>query len=144
MFCQSMFNLSSLFTCYARMLNRYCYLRNIIYSLSWNFASYPLLNTDPLVKAFPQTEKCYYWDFNLLHVFVLMFVQLLVPDLSRYWFFTTRMCQFPNLWQEVLCFVQLGYLYLTNVQRLEDIMLKLGFSTGVSSQSVLEETADSK
>lgn len=32
-----------------------------------------------------------------------------------------------------------GYLYLTNVQRLEDIMLKLGFSSGLSNHSILEE-----
>uniref|UniRef100_A0A5B7A1Z8 Putative Ribonuclease III domain-containing protein n=2 Tax=Davidia involucrata TaxID=16924 RepID=A0A5B7A1Z8_DAVIN len=33
-----------------------------------------------------------------------------------------------------------GYLYLTNVKRLEEIMLKLGFSSGASTQLVLEET----
>ncbi|KAK9281075.1 hypothetical protein L1049_003968 [Liquidambar formosana] len=32
-----------------------------------------------------------------------------------------------------------GYLYLTNVQRLEEVMLKLGFSTGASTQLILEE-----
>ncbi|KAI3803368.1 hypothetical protein L1987_31519 [Smallanthus sonchifolius] len=32
-----------------------------------------------------------------------------------------------------------GYLYLTNVKRLEEIMLKLGFSSGVSNQMILEE-----
>nr|GMC70883.1 Ribonuclease III domain-containing protein [Ipomoea batatas] len=32
----------------------------------------------------------------------------------------------------------IGYLYLTNMQRLEEIMLKLGFCTGVSSQHILE------
>ncbi|KAI6690142.1 hypothetical protein NL676_026970 [Syzygium grande] len=31
----------------------------------------------------------------------------------------------------------IGYLYLTNVKRLEDVMLKLGFSTGASSEWVL-------
>lgn len=30
--------------------------------------------------------------------------------------------------------LQIGYLYLTNVKRLEDVMLKLGFSTGASSE----------
>ncbi|XP_071692017.1 uncharacterized protein [Rutidosis leptorrhynchoides] len=34
-----------------------------------------------------------------------------------------------------------GYLYLTNVKRLEEIMSKLGFSTGVSTQMILEETS---
>ncbi|XP_030525644.1 mini-ribonuclease 3 [Rhodamnia argentea] len=33
----------------------------------------------------------------------------------------------------------IGYLYLTNVQRLEDVMLKLGFSTGASSEWVLNQ-----
>ncbi|XP_031104324.1 uncharacterized protein LOC116007728 isoform X1 [Ipomoea triloba] len=32
----------------------------------------------------------------------------------------------------------IGYLYLTNMQRLEEIMLKLGFCTGASSQHILE------
>ncbi|KAJ0745062.1 putative ribonuclease III [Helianthus annuus] len=32
-----------------------------------------------------------------------------------------------------------GYLYLTNVKRLDEIMLKLGFSSGVSNQMILEE-----
>lgn len=35
-----------------------------------------------------------------------------------------------------------GYLYLTNVERLEEIMLKLGFCSGASNQSILKE-ADS-
>nr|XP_043624355.1 mini-ribonuclease 3 isoform X4 [Erigeron canadensis] len=34
-----------------------------------------------------------------------------------------------------------GYLYLTNVKRLEEIMLKLGFSTGVSTQMIFEEAS---
>ncbi|XP_059643751.1 uncharacterized protein LOC132285575 [Cornus florida] len=33
----------------------------------------------------------------------------------------------------------IGYLYLTNVKRLEEIMLKLGFSSGASTQFILEE-----
>ncbi|WOK93881.1 hypothetical protein Cni_G02582 [Canna indica] len=32
-----------------------------------------------------------------------------------------------------------GYLYLTNVKRLEEIMFKLGFLTGASSESIAEE-----
>ncbi|KAJ4957804.1 hypothetical protein NE237_024915 [Protea cynaroides] len=32
-----------------------------------------------------------------------------------------------------------GYLYLTNVKRLEELMLKMGFSTGASAQQILEE-----
>ncbi|GAB2269264.1 hypothetical protein Dimus_004189 [Dionaea muscipula] len=32
-----------------------------------------------------------------------------------------------------------GYLYLTNVKRLEDLMSQLGFSVGVSNQSILDE-----
>ncbi|KAK2639932.1 hypothetical protein Ddye_027727 [Dipteronia dyeriana] len=32
----------------------------------------------------------------------------------------------------------IGYLYLTNVNRLEKVMVKLGFSTGVSTQMILE------
>ncbi|KAK1416882.1 hypothetical protein QVD17_26001 [Tagetes erecta] len=32
-----------------------------------------------------------------------------------------------------------GYLYLTNVKRLDEIMLKIGFSLGVSNQMILEE-----
>ncbi|KAI3978270.1 hypothetical protein MKX01_003433 [Papaver californicum] len=32
-----------------------------------------------------------------------------------------------------------GHLYLTNVKRLEEIMLRVGFSTGISKQSILEE-----
>ncbi|KAL3526644.1 hypothetical protein ACH5RR_011300 [Cinchona calisaya] len=36
-----------------------------------------------------------------------------------------------------------GFLYLTNVQRLEEIMQKLGFSSGASNQSILKEP-DSK
>ncbi|GAB4842521.1 hypothetical protein Ancab_012495 [Ancistrocladus abbreviatus] len=32
-----------------------------------------------------------------------------------------------------------GYLYLTNVKRLEDVMSKLGFSVGISNQSILED-----
>ncbi|KAL7598048.1 hypothetical protein Lser_V15G25293 [Lactuca serriola] len=35
----------------------------------------------------------------------------------------------------------IGYLYLTKVKRLEEIMQKLGFSTGVSSQMILEEAS---
>ncbi|KAK3426756.1 hypothetical protein EUGRSUZ_F03129 [Eucalyptus grandis] len=39
----------------------------------------------------------------------------------------------------------IGYLYLTNVKRLEDVMLKLGFSTGASSEWLLnEETLDER
>ncbi|KAK1310754.1 hypothetical protein QJS10_CPA08g00495 [Acorus calamus] len=34
-----------------------------------------------------------------------------------------------------------GYLYLTDVQRLEDLMFKLGFSTGASSDLILPETS---
>ncbi|KVH92957.1 Ribonuclease III domain-containing protein [Cynara cardunculus var. scolymus] len=34
-----------------------------------------------------------------------------------------------------------GYLYLTNMRRLEEIMLKLGFSSGVSTQMILEEAS---
>ncbi|KAJ4835851.1 hypothetical protein Tsubulata_030108 [Turnera subulata] len=33
----------------------------------------------------------------------------------------------------------IGYLYLTNAKRLEEIMLKLGFSTGSSSEMILDE-----
>ncbi|KAK4838427.1 hypothetical protein QYF36_013631 [Acer negundo] len=33
----------------------------------------------------------------------------------------------------------IGYLYLTNVNRLEKVMVKLGFSTGVSTQMILEQ-----
>ncbi|KAF8025702.1 hypothetical protein BT93_F2514 [Corymbia citriodora subsp. variegata] len=33
----------------------------------------------------------------------------------------------------------IGYLYLTNMKRLEDVMLKLGFSTGASSEWLLNE-----
>ncbi|XP_043718517.1 uncharacterized protein LOC122666569 [Telopea speciosissima] len=33
-----------------------------------------------------------------------------------------------------------GFLYLTNVKRLEELMQKLGFSTGASTQLILEET----
>ncbi|KAF8388822.1 hypothetical protein HHK36_025502 [Tetracentron sinense] len=33
-----------------------------------------------------------------------------------------------------------GYLYLTNMKRLEEIMLKLGFSTGASTELILKET----
>ncbi|XP_021902957.1 uncharacterized protein LOC110818393 isoform X3 [Carica papaya] len=33
----------------------------------------------------------------------------------------------------------IGFLYLTNVSRLEEVMLKLGFSTGSSTQDILEE-----
>ncbi|OVA16336.1 Ribonuclease III domain [Macleaya cordata] len=36
-----------------------------------------------------------------------------------------------------------GYLYLTNVKRLEELMVKMGFSTGASKQPILEKT-DSK
>ncbi|XP_057534158.1 uncharacterized protein LOC130812637 isoform X3 [Amaranthus tricolor] len=32
----------------------------------------------------------------------------------------------------------IGYLYLTNAERLEELMSKLGFSVGVSNQSILE------
>ncbi|PWA77590.1 Ribonuclease III domain-containing protein [Artemisia annua] len=34
-----------------------------------------------------------------------------------------------------------GYLYLTNAKRLDEIMLKLGFSTGASTQMILEEAS---
>ncbi|GLT30492.1 hypothetical protein SLA2020_052880 [Shorea laevis] len=34
----------------------------------------------------------------------------------------------------------IGFLYLANVNRLEKLMLKLGFSTGTSMQMILEET----
>ncbi|KAK2653809.1 hypothetical protein Ddye_013665 [Dipteronia dyeriana] len=33
----------------------------------------------------------------------------------------------------------IGYLYLTNANRLEKVMVKLGFSTGVSTQMILEQ-----
>lgn len=33
----------------------------------------------------------------------------------------------------------IGYLYLTNPKRLEDVMSRLGFSVGVSNQSILED-----
>ncbi|XP_077225473.1 uncharacterized protein LOC143859948 [Tasmannia lanceolata] len=33
-----------------------------------------------------------------------------------------------------------GYLYLTDMKRLEELMLKLGFSTGASTERILEET----
>ncbi|KAI3866886.1 hypothetical protein MKX03_027119 [Papaver bracteatum] len=32
-----------------------------------------------------------------------------------------------------------GHLYLTNVKRLEEIMVRMGFSTGISTQPILEE-----
>ncbi|KAK9078355.1 hypothetical protein SSX86_002412 [Deinandra increscens subsp. villosa] len=35
-----------------------------------------------------------------------------------------------------------GYLYLTNVKRLDEIMLKLGFSSGVSSQMIPEVASE--
>ncbi|GLT46280.1 hypothetical protein SLA2020_200460, partial [Shorea laevis] len=38
----------------------------------------------------------------------------------------------------------IGFLYLTNINRLEKLMLKLGFSTGSSIQTILEETNSSK
>lgn len=39
--------------------------------------------------------------------------------------------------------LQVGYLYLTDVNRLEEVMRKLGFSTDASTQLGLQET-DSK
>ncbi|KAK1576542.1 hypothetical protein Q3G72_014795 [Acer saccharum] len=38
----------------------------------------------------------------------------------------------------------IGYLYLTNVNRLEKVMVKLGFSAGVSTQMILAQTNGGK
>lgn len=39
-----------------------------------------------------------------------------------------------------LIILQIGYLYLTDAKRLEDIMLKLGFLSGASMNSVLKDS----
>ncbi|WRX27101.1 hypothetical protein QQP08_019588 [Theobroma cacao] len=38
----------------------------------------------------------------------------------------------------------IGYLYLTNVNRLEKLMVKLGFSTGASTEMILKEVNGAK
>lgn len=39
-----------------------------------------------------------------------------------------------------LIILQIGYLYLTDAKRLEDVMLKLGFLSGASMNSILKDS----